>query len=66
MNIPQLNLSRSGGGMLPLPTAVVVGGLDCASRMLAMTGLFGVLSHVVARRAREFGLRSALGANRAK
>jgi hypothetical protein len=44
--------------------AIIVGALGCAALLLAMTGLFGVLSHVVARRAREFGLRMALGADR--
>ena len=36
------------------------------SMVLAMAGLFGVLSHVVMRRMREMGIRIALGADRGR
>ena len=40
--------------------------LGVISLMLAMAGLYGVLSHVVLRRTREMGIRVALGADRAR
>lgn len=69
---PDLAVSGAGAGrrMLEGPFAVlrivvmVVGGLGSLTLVLAMTGLFGVLSHAVARRSRELGLRMALGADR--
>ena len=46
----------------------IVAGLAAAlgsvSLVLAMAGLYGVLSHVVARRTREMGIRIAMGADR--
>jgi hypothetical protein len=42
--------------------AKLSGGLSLLAVTLAMLGLYGVLSHLVARRTREIGLRLALGA----
>jgi hypothetical protein len=40
----------------------LAGGLAVLAMTLGMAGLFGVISHLVARRTREMGLRMALGA----
>ncbi len=40
--------------------------LGTIAMVLAMAGLFGVLSHVVLRRTREMGIRVALGADRGR
>jgi hypothetical protein len=48
--------------LLQRVTAGLTAGLGLFALGLALTGLFGVLAHVVRRRTREIGLRLALGA----
>ena len=67
---PDLVLDRPGPATLVLTGAYVLldtvsdvaGGLAVLAMVLAMAGLFGVLSHLVAGRTREIGVRLALGA----
>jgi predicted permease len=69
---PDLALDRPGTAALTVTGLYVLlgvvsrlaGGLAMLAMLLGMAGLFGVLSHLVARRTREMGLRLALGADR--
>jgi putative ABC transport system permease protein len=71
---PELATSAVGPGSVLLQGPVfilrIIRGLATAlasvSMVLAMAGLFGVLSHVVLRRMREMGIRIALGADRGR
>jgi predicted permease len=51
--------------VLPL-LARMTGALALIALVLSMAGLYGVVSHVVAARTREMGIRVALGADRAR
>jgi putative ABC transport system permease protein len=48
----------------PRLRAVLLGGFACVTVLMAVVGLYGVVSHAVTLRTREFGVRMALGADR--
>jgi putative ABC transport system permease protein len=62
---PASRVGRFGAsiGLLTL-LAQIAGALAIIALALSMAGLYGVVSHVVAGRTRELGIRAALGANR--
>jgi predicted permease len=68
---PDLVLAETGTGPILLARAglalsvvgTLVTSIGGAALLLAMTGLFGIVSELVSRRSREFGVRAALGAS---
>jgi ABC-type antimicrobial peptide transport system permease subunit len=46
--------------------ATQIGGLAVVGLLLAVTGLYGVLSYVVQQRTQEIGIRAVLGADRSR
>jgi len=69
---PQLVLSATGPGsrllegpfFLVRVIGLLAASLGALALVLAMAGLFGILTHVVERRRREIGIRLAIGADR--
>lgn len=67
---PSIAVSEIGGGVSVVGpdttfqkiSAGLAGSLGSMALVLALAGLYGVLSHIVAGRTREFGVRLALGA----
>jgi ABC-type antimicrobial peptide transport system permease subunit len=46
-------------------TLYIVGSMGLTGLLLAMMGLYGLVAYSVSRRTREFGIRMAIGANKA-
>jgi predicted permease len=56
------DLYESRGLLVPTVIIQTVGGMGMMGLILALVGLYGLVSHAVSRRVKEFGIRMAVGA----